>query len=86
MTIWRVRTPCWINKAADTRSEYVILIVLPRQQMLLAGTSVLRLDVHCLSFCLQLCVCIYIYIFIAYNIISVIGICYYIYLRNLLFV
>jgi len=34
MTIWRVRTPCWINKAADTHPEYVILIALPRQQVL----------------------------------------------------
>jgi hypothetical protein len=30
--IRRMRFACWITKAADTRSEYVILIALPRQQ------------------------------------------------------
>jgi hypothetical protein len=26
MTIWRIRMACWITKAADTHSEYVIFI------------------------------------------------------------
>ena len=26
-TIWRRRFACWINKAIDTRTEYVIFIV-----------------------------------------------------------
>ena len=26
MTIWRMRTACWITKATDTHSEYLILI------------------------------------------------------------
>jgi len=26
MAIWRRRFACWINKATDTRSEYVIFI------------------------------------------------------------
>jgi len=25
ITIWRLRTACWITKATDTHSEYVIL-------------------------------------------------------------
>jgi hypothetical protein len=26
MTIWRMRFACWITKATDTHSEYVILL------------------------------------------------------------
>jgi len=29
MTIWHTRFACWITKATDTHSEYVMLIVLP---------------------------------------------------------
>ena len=32
MAIWRMRFACWIRKATDTHSEYVILIALPLQQ------------------------------------------------------
>ena len=32
MTIWRTRIACWIPKATNTHSEYVILIVFPLQQ------------------------------------------------------
>jgi hypothetical protein len=32
MTIWRMRTACWIPKATDTHSEYVILMAFPIQQ------------------------------------------------------
>jgi hypothetical protein len=35
MTIWRLRISCWIPKATETHSEYVVLIVLPVQQWLL---------------------------------------------------
>jgi len=34
MAIWRMRIACWIPKAADRHSEYVILIALPLQQWL----------------------------------------------------
>jgi hypothetical protein len=34
MTIWRRRIACWIPKAANEQSEYVILIVYPLQQWL----------------------------------------------------
>jgi hypothetical protein len=32
MTIWRMRTACWIPKATNTHSQYVILIAFPLQQ------------------------------------------------------
>jgi hypothetical protein len=32
MTIWRMRFACWIPKATDTQSEYVIFIAFPLQQ------------------------------------------------------
>jgi hypothetical protein len=34
MTIWRTRIACWIPKATDGHSEYVILIAFPLQQWL----------------------------------------------------
>ena len=32
MTIWRMRFACWITKATDTHSDYVIFIRFPSQQ------------------------------------------------------
>jgi hypothetical protein len=55
MAIWRVRIACWITKATDTHSEYVILIAFPLQQWLHDGSSMLHLCMHfpsCLSLCL----------------------------------
>jgi formylmethanofuran dehydrogenase subunit E-like metal-binding protein len=52
-TIRRMRFACWIAKATDTHSEYVILIVFTRQQWLRERASMLRLYVHCLSFFLN---------------------------------
>jgi hypothetical protein len=40
--ILRMRFTCWITKATDTHSEYVILIAFPRQQWLRERVSVLR--------------------------------------------
>jgi hypothetical protein len=40
--IRRMRFACWITKAADTSSEYVILIAFPRQQWLRERASILR--------------------------------------------
>jgi len=31
MTIWRMHTACWIPKATNTHSEYVILFAFPLQ-------------------------------------------------------
>jgi hypothetical protein len=47
--IRRMRFACWITKATDTHSEYVILINFPRQQWLGERASMLSLYVHCLS-------------------------------------
>jgi hypothetical protein len=40
--IWRMRFACWINKAKDTHSKYVILIAFPQQQWLRERASILR--------------------------------------------
>ena len=42
MTIWRMRIACWITKAANAHSEYVIIIAFPLQQWLQESTSMLR--------------------------------------------
>jgi hypothetical protein len=40
--IRRMRFACWITKATDTHSEYVILTAFPWQQWLLERASMLR--------------------------------------------
>jgi hypothetical protein len=40
--IRRMRFACWITKATDTYSEYVIFIVFPRQEWLRERASMLR--------------------------------------------
>ena len=42
LTIWRMRIACWITKATNARSEYVILIAFPLQQWLFERASMLR--------------------------------------------
>jgi hypothetical protein len=42
MTIWRMRIACWIPKATDTHSEYVILTALPPEQWVHEYASMLR--------------------------------------------
>jgi hypothetical protein len=49
MTIWRMRIACWIPKAIDTHSEYVILIDFPLQQWLHKRALMLLLYIYCLS-------------------------------------
>jgi hypothetical protein len=51
--IQRMFIACYITKATDAHSEYVVFIAFARQQWLLERASVLRLYVHCLS-----CLCI----------------------------
>jgi hypothetical protein len=41
LTIWRMRIACWITKAIDTHSEYVI-VVFPRHQWLHERAPMLR--------------------------------------------
>jgi hypothetical protein len=42
MTIWRMRTACWIPKATNTLSQYVILIAFPQEQWLHERAFILR--------------------------------------------
>jgi hypothetical protein len=49
MTVRRMRFACFITKATDTHSQYVILIAFPRQQWLSERASMLRLYPHRLS-------------------------------------
>ena len=50
ITIWRTRIACWISMAANTQSEYVILIAFPRQKLFRESPSVLRYT-QCLPWC-----------------------------------
>ena len=42
MAIWRMRIACWIPKAINTHSEYVIIIAYPLQQWLEERVSMSR--------------------------------------------
>jgi hypothetical protein len=42
MTIWRMRIACWMTKATNTHSHYVIHIGFPVQQWLHQRASILR--------------------------------------------
>ena len=42
MTIWLTHIACWITKATDTQSEYVLIIVFPLQQWFRKRASILR--------------------------------------------
>jgi hypothetical protein len=42
MTMWRIRVACWMPKAIDTPSEYVILMAFNLQQWLHERASLLR--------------------------------------------
>ena len=42
MTIWRMRIACWLPKATNTHTEYVIRIAFPLQQWLHKRASLLR--------------------------------------------
>ena len=49
--IRRVRCACWVDKATDIHSEYIIPTVFSRQQWLRERFSVLHLYVHCVFLC-----------------------------------
>jgi len=56
MTIWRMRIACWIPKATNTHSQYVILIAFPLHHWLHKRTSVLRHTyIGCLVFRVLVC-------------------------------
>jgi hypothetical protein len=42
MTKRRMRIACWIPKATNTQSEYVILVAFPLKQLLRERTTILR--------------------------------------------
>jgi len=42
VTIWVMRFACWIPKATNTHSQYVMLIAFPLQQWLNERVSMLR--------------------------------------------
>jgi len=42
MTIWRMRISCWIPKATNVHSQYVILVAFPLQHWLYERASALR--------------------------------------------
>jgi len=42
MTIWRMRIACWLPKATNTHTEYLIRIAFPLQQWLHKRASLLR--------------------------------------------
>ena len=42
MTIWSMCFACWMSKATDTHSQFVILIAFPLQQWLHDRASLLR--------------------------------------------
>ena len=41
-----IRLACWINKATDTHSEYVIFTAFPRQHLFSESSSLLSLHLH----------------------------------------
>jgi hypothetical protein len=50
MTVWRMRIACWIPKATNTQSQYVMLSAFPLQQWFQERASLLRCTyIHCLS-------------------------------------
>jgi hypothetical protein len=50
MAIWRMRIACWITKATNTHSQYVILIALPLQQWLRERAPLFRYTyIDCLN-------------------------------------
>jgi len=50
ITIWRMRIACWIPKATDTHSEYVILYRFSTAAMVAQTCVTVTLYVHCSSF------------------------------------
>ena len=47
--IRRMRIACWISKATDIHSEYVLLIAFLRQQWFRESASILHLNIYCLA-------------------------------------
>ena len=58
IAIWRTCVSCWIPKATNTHTEYVILIAFPLQQWLDERASMLR---YTYTDCIVTFVCLYVY-------------------------
>jgi len=67
-----IRIACWIHKATNTKSQYLIIIAFPLQQCLHERVSVLLCTyntclvcLHCRAFLIviyiSVCVCVYVY-------------------------
>ena len=54
-TIWRMSIACWVHKSTNTYSEYLIHTAFPLQKCLHEIASMLRLYLHCFSFCSSFC-------------------------------
>jgi len=52
LTVWRMRIACWIQKATDTKSGYVIFTAFPWQQWMQESSSILRLYIETYIACL----------------------------------
>ena len=59
-TILRMRIACWIPKAIDTRSLYVVLVAFPLQQCL--PESARCYVISTLPVCVCVCVCVFFFI------------------------
>jgi hypothetical protein len=70
-TIRRMRFACWITKATDTHSEYVILIAFPRQQWLCKRVSMLRYT--CIAWLVHTCTLLCAYPYTGYTIIPTVS-------------
>jgi len=57
MTIWHMRIACWIRRATNTHSDYVMLIAFLPQQLLHERASVLRYTYIACPFTYSLCNC-----------------------------
>jgi hypothetical protein len=62
MTVWRMRIACWIPKATNTHSGYVLLIAFPLQQWLHERPSMLRYPYVASLVCVCVCVCVLQYV------------------------
>jgi len=59
MTIWRMRIACWIPKATEIHSQYVILNASALQQWLHERASILRYTYIAACFIIMFIICFY---------------------------
>jgi hypothetical protein len=64
MTVWCMCIACWIPKATNTRTEYVILIASPLQQWWRELNSILRYTLIPFSFLTRALCCSFFFLFL----------------------